>query len=56
MDKWLGDFRYAIRSLTIRRGSSLATALLIALGVGLLTTMFALADPYTLRPLPFAQS
>ena len=55
MDKWLGDLRYAIRSLTIRRGSSLATTLVIALGVGLLTTMFALADPYTLRPLPFAQ-
>ena len=55
MDKWLGDLRYAIRSLTIRRGSSSATTLVIALGVGLLTTMFALADPYTLRPLPFAQ-
>jgi putative ABC transport system permease protein len=54
--KWLSDVRYAWRSLSVRRGSSLATVLVFALGVGLASAMFALTDPYILRPLPFEDS
>jgi predicted permease len=55
MDKWRIDLRQAVRSLSIRRGASLASALVIGIGVGLLTAVFAIADPYTLRPLPYDQ-
>lgn len=53
LGKWLSDVRFAWRSLSLRRGSSLATVLVFALGVGLASAMFALTDPYILRPLPF---
>lgn len=55
MRAWGIDLRHAIRSLTLRRGSSLAVALVISLGAGLLTTVFAIADPYTTRSLPYSK-
>jgi len=53
MTKVLFDLRQAVRSLSSRTGSSLAVVLVLSVGVGLPTVIFALADPYVLRPLPF---
>jgi len=47
------DLRDAWRSVVARKGSAVATAGVCALGVGLVTPMFALADPFVLRPLPY---
>lgn len=49
------DVRHAWRSLYVHRGSSLAIVAVLALGIGLTSAMFALADPFVLRPLPFAK-
>lgn len=54
-DTWTLDLRHAWRSLGARRGSALATMAVFAIGVGLLSAIFALADPFILRPLPFAR-
>jgi predicted permease len=48
------DVRQAWRALTVRPGSLLAIGLVLGLGVGLTSAMFAIADPYLLRPLPYA--
>ncbi len=53
--RWLVDARHAWRSIHLRPGASAATAMVFALGIGLATAMFALADPYFLRPLPYAR-
>jgi putative ABC transport system permease protein len=53
MSRWSSDLRHAWRSLFVRRGSSLATGFVVSLGVGLLSAMFAIADPFVLRPLPY---
>jgi predicted permease len=47
------DARHTWRALWRHPGSSLAVIVTLALGVGLTSTMFALADPYVLRPLPY---
>lgn len=51
--RWRRDLRHGWRSVAAHPVSSLATAFVFCLGVGLFTTMFALADPYVLRPLPY---
>jgi putative ABC transport system permease protein len=38
----------------MRASAALAAAVVLALGIGLVTAMFAIADPYILRPLPYA--
>ena len=47
------DLICAWRSLRARPGASCATTLVLALGVGLISAVFALADPFVLRPLPY---
>ncbi|MEZ5319600.1 MAG: FtsX-like permease family protein [Vicinamibacterales bacterium] len=50
----LADLRDARRSLRARPGAAIAVVLVLTLGVGLFSAMFALADPFVLRPLPYA--
>ncbi|HWB30691.1 MAG TPA: FtsX-like permease family protein [Vicinamibacterales bacterium] len=47
------DLRWTWRALRARPAASLAVTTILALGIGLAATMFALADPYVLRPLPY---
>jgi predicted permease len=47
------DLRYTWRSVRTRPGASLAVVLVLGLGLGLTSAMFALADPFILRPLPY---
>jgi hypothetical protein len=55
-DMCLADLRNSWRSMRARPGASLATIFVLALGIGLVSSMFALADPYVTRPLPFANA
>ena len=49
------ELRYAFRVL-VRNGSSSVLAILcLGLGIGLQATIFAAADPWLFRPLPYAQ-
>ena len=48
------DLWHAWRTLWRRRGATLAIVLVLAIGIGLTSTIFALADPFILRPLPYA--
>jgi putative ABC transport system permease protein len=54
-DRWLTDLRHAVRGLAIRRGASMAVVGVFGLGVGVMSAMFALTDPYLLRSLPYTQ-
>jgi predicted permease len=54
MDRLTADLRHAGRSLTRRPVGTAALVLVLALGVGLTSAMFALVDPFLLRPLPYA--
>ena len=48
------DLRFATRSLTRERMFSTLAVLMLALGIGANSAMFALVDSTLLRPLPFA--
>lgn len=48
------DLLHTWRSVRARPGATLATVAVLALGIGLTSAMFALADPFLLRPLPYA--
>jgi putative ABC transport system permease protein len=50
-----GDVRHGLRVLARNRGPSLLAVLCLGLGIGLHTTMFAGADPWLFRPLPYAE-
>jgi putative ABC transport system permease protein len=56
-ETWIGrlrsDLLHAWRATRARPLSTLATAAVLSLGIGLVSAMFALADPYLFRPLPF---
>jgi macrolide transport system ATP-binding/permease protein len=47
------DFRFALRQMRKNRGFAAASVLILALGIGAATTIFALVDAVLLRPLPF---
>jgi putative ABC transport system permease protein len=47
------DIRWAWRSIRSRPTASIAVVVVLAVGVGLAAAMFALADPYVLRALPY---
>jgi putative ABC transport system permease protein len=53
MDRLTLDMRAAWRSLVTQRGATSAIVAVLGLGVGLVTAMFALADPFVMRPLPY---
>src|SRR5215203_232367 len=48
-----GDVRLAIRQLVRSPGFTLVATLTLALGIGVNTAIFALADAALMRPLPF---
>lgn len=47
------DALQAWRAVRARPTATLATVAVLALGIGLVSAMFALADPYLFRPLPY---
>lgn len=49
----LWDVRSSVRSLLRRPGWASAVVLVLATGVGLTTSMFAVTDPFLLKPLPY---
>jgi len=50
-----GDVRLALRQLISAPGFTVVAALTLALGIGVNSAIFALADAALLRPLPFGQ-
>jgi putative ABC transport system permease protein len=55
MDELGKDLTCALRQLRAAPGFTLVAALTLALGIGVNSAMFALADAALLRPLPFAE-
>lgn len=55
MDRLRVDLMHTWRTIRARPGATLATILVLTLGIGLVTAMFALADPFLLRPLPYPE-
>ena len=56
MSRLRHDVVHAWRFLRARPSPAAFTALVLALGIGLLSAMFALADPFLLRPLPYPRA
>ena len=56
MDTLLQDVRYGIRGLIRNPGFALLTVLCLALGIGINSTVFSIADTVSLAPLPFQDS
>jgi predicted permease len=52
-DRWLVDVRHCWRGLRARPGASIGTVVVLTVGIGLTTIIFALTDPFLLRPLPY---
>jgi hypothetical protein len=55
MESFLGDARYAVRSLLKSPGYALATILTLGLGIGANTAIFSLIHGVLLEPLPYRQ-
>jgi len=51
--RFLADMRHGVRLAGRQPGSTLASALVLALGVAAVTSAFTIADAFLLRPLPF---
>jgi predicted permease len=56
MTAWLGNLRFALRTLRKSPSFALTTVLLLGLGVGSATTIFTLVDHVLLRPLPYPEA
>jgi len=50
------DLRYAVRMFRRERGFTVTALLILAVGIGLNTTVFSLVNTVLLRPLPFAEA
>jgi len=50
------DIRYALRMMARHRGFAALAVIMLALGIGVTTTIFTAAKDFLLRPLPFANS
>ena len=53
VQKLRSDLRDTWRSMRVRPGATAATVLVLAVGVGLTSAMFALSDPFLFKPLPY---
>jgi putative ABC transport system permease protein len=53
---WIGNLRYALRTLRKSPSFAVTTVLLLGLGVGSVTTIFTLVDHVLLRPLPYPEA
>ena len=47
------EFRHAVRGLAHARAFTVTAAVVLALGIGAVTTMFSVTNAVVLRPLPF---
>ena len=56
LEELLSDVRLAVRPLISARGFTLVAALTLALGIGVNSAIFSLADAALMRPLPFAEA
>ncbi|HEY5227451.1 MAG TPA: ABC transporter permease [Opitutaceae bacterium] len=56
LEQWLRDLRYAFRMYKREIGFTSVALLILAVGVGLNTTVFSLVNTVLLRPVPFADS
>jgi predicted permease len=56
LEQWMRDLRYAFRMYRRDLGFTAVALLIIAVGVGLNTTVFSLVNTVLLRPIPFADS
>ncbi len=54
-EELLQDTRYALRSVRQKPGFAAITLLILALGIGATTVMFAVVNSVVLRPLPFPE-
>ena len=52
----LSDFRFGVRMILKRAGTSMLAIIALALGIGLTTTMFSIVNGAILRGLPFEES
>jgi putative ABC transport system permease protein len=53
MNRFLSDFRYALRGLLREPGFAVVAAITLALGIGVTTAMFSVARAVLWRPLPY---
>ena len=56
LEEVLGDMRLAVRQLKSAPGFTLVAALTLALGIGVNSAIFSLADAALMRPLPLGQA
>ena len=55
VEKLCSDLLNGARAIAMRPAATIATVAVLGLGIGLVSAMFALADPFLLRPLPYAR-
>jgi putative ABC transport system permease protein len=56
LEELLSDARLAVRQLISSRGFTLVASLTLALGIGVNSAIFSLADAALMRPLPFGEA